>query len=335
LRELRTVGPGTPLRQASLVGRGATSDWQQSGADVNGDINAVGIENRLEDPGVIEVTYRVERHCAFDQGMVELRRYLWSKPVEQTLEGVPGVLVLNMALTSRPEHTRVEPVTVGGDVLTGDAGRLLVMMPGAKYHVFAPSGAFWSLHCAIECSKFEALFDRPIDWAALRNLGGELRPGSEIEWLLHRMRHELEHHRVGQNAAIDAYATAVSVELVRKFREGKPLRSGHRSGGLAAWRMKLLLDRIYAELPAPRVAELAEICALTSRQLSRAFKVETGMNIGRFVDEATMERAHRLLTSTDQSIARIGKDLGFASADSFAQSYRRITGAMPSHVRRR
>jgi transcriptional regulator GlxA family with amidase domain len=47
-----------------------------------------------------------------------------------------------------------------------------------------------------------------------------------------------------------------------------------------------------------------------------------------------MERAHRLLTSTDHSIARIGRDLGFASADSFAQSYRRVTGALPSQVRR-
>jgi AraC-like DNA-binding protein len=281
------------------------------------------------------VAYRVERHCAFDRGVVELRRYLWSKPVEQTFQGTPGALVLNMALTSRPERTRVEPVAAGDEVLIGDAGRLLVMMPGARYHLFAPSGAFRSLHCAIECSKFESFFDAPIDWASLSELGGVLRPGSEIEWLLSRMRHELEHERIGQAAAIDAYATAICVELARRFREGKPRRSEFRSGGLAAWRMKLLLERIHAEAPAPGVAELAELCALTPRQLNRAFKAETGMTIGRFVDEATMERAHRLLTSTDHSIARIAKDLGFASADSFAQSYRRITGILPSQVRRR
>jgi len=266
---------------------------------------------------------------------VELRRYLWSKPVEQDFQGIPGALVLNMALTSRPERTRVEPVAAGGEVPTGDAGRLLVMMPGTQYHLFAPSGAFRSLHCAIECSKFEAFFDEPIDWVALNELGGLLRPGSEIEWLLSRMRHELEHERIGQAAAIDAYAMATCVELVRRFREGKPQRSGFRSGGLAAWRMKVLLDRTHAELPAPGVAELAELCALTPRQLNRAFKAETGMTIGRFVDEATMERAHRLLTSSDHSLARIAGELGFASADSFAQSYRRITGTLPSHARRK
>jgi len=281
------------------------------------------------------VAFRVERHCAFDRGMVELRRYLWSKPVEQTFQGIPGALVLNMALTSRPERTRIEPVAGSGNVPTGDAGRLLVMMPGAQYHLFAPSGAFRSLHCAIECDKFEAFFDATIDWASLSELGGVLRPGSEIEWLLSRMRYELEHERIGRAAAIDAYATAICVELARLLREGKPRRSEFRIGGLAAWRMKVLLDRIHAELPAPSVAALAELCALTPRQLNRAFKAETGMTVGRFVDEATMERAHRLLTSTNHSIARIARGLGFASADSFAQSYRRVTGVLPSHVRRR
>ncbi len=283
----------------------------------------------------IPVAFRVERHCAFDRGFVELRRYLWSSPVEQNFQGTAGALVLNMAVTSRPERTRVEPVAGGGQVLSGDAGRLLVMMPGAQYHLFAPSGAFRSLHCAIECSKFEAFFDAPIDWASLSELGGVLRPGSEIEWLLSRMRYELEHERIGRAEAIDAYATAICVELARRFRDGKPRRSEFRMGGLAAWRMKLLQDRIHADLPAPGVEELAELCALTPRQLSRAFKAETGVTIGRFVDEATMERAHRLLTSTDHSIARIGKELGFASADSFSQSYRRVTGVLPSHVRQR
>jgi AraC family transcriptional regulator len=95
------------------------------------------------------------------------------------------------------------------------------------------------------------------------------------------------------------------------------------------------LDRVHASLPAPKIVELAQLCGLTERQLSRAFKTETGVSIGRFVDEFTMERAHRLLTTSQQPVVDIARDLGFASADSFAQSYRRVTGALPSRVRRR
>jgi AraC family transcriptional regulator len=80
---------------------------------------------------------------------------------------------------------------------------------------------------------------------------------------------------------------------------------------------------------------LADLCGLTERQLSRAFKAETGMTIGRFVDEVTMERAHRLLTTTSLSIGGIAQELGFASADSFARSFRRLTGSPPSKIRPR
>lgn len=61
-------------------------------------------------------------------------------------------------------------------------------------------------------------------------------------------------------------------------------------------------------------------------QLSRAFKAETGKPIGRFVDEATMERAHRMLTMTAFPIGVIANQLGFASTVTFARSYRRIAG---------
>jgi transcriptional regulator GlxA family with amidase domain len=59
------------------------------------------------------------------------------------------------------------------------------------------------------------------------------------------------------------------------------------------------------------------------------------MTIGRFVEEVTVERAHRLLTTTRLPIAGIARELGFASADSFARSFRRVTGTPPSKIRLR
>jgi AraC family transcriptional regulator len=98
--------------------------------------------------------------------------------------------------------------------------------------------------------------------------------------------------------------------------------------------MRLLRERIAADAPAPRVAELAELCALTPRQLSRTFKAETGRTIGSLVDETTVERAQGLLATTDLPIGAIAARLGFASIDTFAQSFRRITGLLPSQFRR-
>lgn len=281
----------------------------------------------------LAVPFRVDHRHAFVGGLVEVRRYFWSAPLEQRVHALSDSLVINMAITSRPAHTRVDRIAPGSDPLSSEAGRILVMIPGMPYRLAAPSGSFRSLHCAIACEKFEVISGEKIDWRALGSLGGELRNGLGIDSHLLRIHDELVRSRMGWEAVIEACVEVIAVELTRKFRRGRPARPEVYAGGLPAWRLRLILDRVRADKPAPRLTELAELCGLTERQLSRAFKAETGLTIGRFVDEATMERAFRLLTTTSLSIAHIAHQLGFASADSFAQSYRRLTGYAPSKNR--
>ncbi|TDW59953.1 helix-turn-helix protein [Novosphingobium sp. PhB55] len=283
----------------------------------------------------VPVRFRVEHHHESKSGLIEVRRYFWSRPVDQTLHALSDHLVLNMALTSRPARTRVDRVAPDEDPTRREAGRLLVMIPGMPYHLIAPSGSFRCLHCAIDREKFSAVTGESIDWARLGLFSGEPRTGLGIEVHLMRIHDELVSNRIGRGDAIDACVELICVELARRFCDVRPSRTGWRTGGLASWRMKAIIGRVYAEGAAPRLAELAELCGLTERQLGRAFKAETGTTIGRFVDEATMERAHRLLTTTSHPIQEVARELGFASADSFAHSYRRLTGTSPSHVRPR
>lgn len=279
------------------------------------------------------VAFKVELRHAFAGGFVEVRRYSWSRPLRQTIHAVPDALVLNMALSSRPPLTRVDSASSEVAPLAGGAGRLLVMIPGRPYRLAAPSGALRSLHCAIDCARFEAIAGDPINWESLDQFGGELRSGIGIEPHLLRIHDELLRSAPGREVAIQALADLVCIELLRRFREGKPQRPDFRAGGLTSWRMRRILARVHAEQPLPRILELADSCGLTPRQLSRAFKTETGQTLGRFVDEVAMERAHRLLTTTSLSLAEIARELGFASADSFAQSFRRFTGVSPSSIR--
>lgn len=283
---------------------------------------------------ILPVPFRVEAHETFEGGVLEIRRYFWSAPVEATFQSLEDALVLNMALTSRPARTKVGRFPASNSRRSGDAGRLLVMMPRAPYHITAPSGAFRSLHCALDCEWFERVCGEPIDWSSLSELGGELRPRTRIEPVLARMHDELVHRRFGGITVISACATTLCIELFRLFRRGEPIRPDVYAGGLAAWRMRVIAERLHADTAAPNVGELATLCGLTTRQLSRAFKAETGITIGRYVEQVTIERAHRLLTSTSRTIAEIARELGFASADSFAQFYRRTSGSPPSHARR-
>jgi len=281
------------------------------------------------------VPIRVEHRCRLENAVVESRRYFWSKPVEMTLHAMSEHLVINMALTPRPAHTRLERIRGGCETKGEDAGRLLVMIPGVPFHLVAPSGSFRSLFCAISCSRFETLVGDRIDWETLSPFGGELRSGFGIESHLTRIHDELVRDRIGRRDMIDAALEMICIEMTRRFRQGSPSRPDFHVGGLSAWRTRAIMNRVNAEQPAPQVAELARICGLTERQLSRAFKAETGLTIGRFVAEVTMERAHRLLTTTKLSVTEIALMLGFASADSFAQAFRRLTGTTPSRARHR
>ena len=279
------------------------------------------------------VSYRAEQHLHFDHGFVELRKYLWSQRVEELSFVTDDMLVLNMALTSRPEKTRLDRVGSQNPAFQNEAGRLMVIMPRTSYHLSAPSGALRSIHFALDRRKFELLLGDQIDWSDWSQMGELSSPGSEIEGLLGRIYNELRQNMIGREAAIEAYANALCIELARRFRRGLPARPDLHRGGLASWRMNLLRDRIRAEGPAPKITELADLCGLTERQLGRAFKAETGQTIGHFVDEATMERAYRLLTTTDLSVGAIAIRLGFASIDTFAHSFHRLTGRLPSQVR--
>lgn len=283
----------------------------------------------------VPAPYRVDQRYEFEGGLAEVRRYFWSTPLEQTLLAMSDSLVVNMAITARPAHTRVDRIAADNDPLATEAGRLLIMIPGMPYYLAAPEGAVRSLHCAIHCSRFEAIMGGAIDWSRLGSFGGETRAGLEIEKPMVRIHDELTRSRIGRETVIEACIDMICVELSRRFRSGRPARPDVHIGGLAAWRMRTILARIHADGPAPRVTELADLCGLTERQLSRAFKAETGTTIGRLIENVTMERAHRLLTTTSIRMSDIARELGFASADSFSQSYRRHTGMPPSKVRRR
>lgn len=284
---------------------------------------------------IAQVAYRVEQRQAFAGGHIEIRRYHWSRAVEDVIAAEGDTLVLNMALSTRPTHTRMARIRDNGEDLPRDLGRVMIMVPGQRYRLSAPSGAFRSIRCVLRRNWLEALVGGRIDWNTWLREAVPISPGVEIEGLLMRIHRELRQELLGQALAIEAYAQALGVELARRLQQCRPGQPAQAKGGLAPWRLKLIRDRIHAPAPAPRVAELAALCGLTERQLRRAFKAETGQSIGRFVDEATIERAQGLLTGSDRLIGSIAAELGFASSASFSHAFRRIAGVSPSNIRRR
>jgi AraC family transcriptional regulator len=158
--------------------------------------------------------------------------------------------------------------------------------------------------------------------------------GNEVEWLLFKINQELQQARFATPAMVEALTTALAVALVRHFGLER-VEAQRRAGGLAPWRVRLIRERVYADHPAPSLSELAELCGVSVRHLSRAFKAETGRTIVKFVEEAMVERAREMLSTDDLPIGQIARNLGFSSSANFACAFRRATGMRPSEVGRR
>lgn len=283
-----------------------------------------------------ELSCRIEQSVQFRQGYAEVREYRWPHNVETAITMSKDLLVLNMALTPRPTQTRIASLEQPNPNQAVDAGRLMLIMPGSHFHLSAPSGQLRSLHCALKLSRIEEILGECPDWQEADSIIEQSGSCREIEWLLNRIYQEFRYVKLGTEAVTEAYANALSVELARCIKESKLAGQKKFKGGLAPWRMKLLRERIQREdIPPPALAELAELCSMTIRHLSRAFKDETGNTLGQFIQEVTIDRATCLLIETNRPIAQIANELGFSSGASFSQAYQRSAGILPSRVRNR
>lgn len=79
---------------------------------------------------------------------------------------------------------------------------------------------------------------------------------------------------------------------------------------------------------------LAKQMGYSQSHLSRKFKQEIGVSVTNYIQYARVERAKFLLSSTEDSIAKIALDLHFSSGSHFSDIFWQITGKKPQQYRR-
>jgi AraC-like DNA-binding protein len=274
----------------------------------------------------------IEQGLEFAHGRVEIRRHALERPVEYVSLMRDDVYSINLALSRRPAPTTIAHLGPGKGGAPQELGRIVLVPPGTTVRVSTPTGKSRSMHCALNADLLETLLQRKPHWNEGRFRETARVDSQELEWLLLKIYRELTQRGFGSEFVVESLANAVCVELIRRFRLGEADEARPCKGGLAPWRMRLVRERVYAEATTPSLAEIAELCSMTVRQLARAFKAETGQTIGKFVEAAMLERARVLLVDSDRSIAEIASALGFSHPASFTYAFRRATGLNPSEI---
>ncbi|MBA0053214.1 AraC family transcriptional regulator [Streptomyces sp. AJS327] len=259
-------------------------------------------------------------------------------------------------------HTFYEIVHV-----TGGRGRHVVDLRGwplapPQLCVIAPGQVhFWNE--VRDLTGWVLVFDdafllaHPGDRELLHALGGRLTPrltgrsAVDIAEVVTRIRREYAERRPEMVSVLQAY---LHVLLVLASRLPAPAEAVDAAGpvpgplpgaGLAtpadagrgdadlAHRFTSSLGRPGAAAERSVGAWAAELGVSTGR-LHEAVKAATGRTPGQLIRHAQVLEAKRLLSSTELTVARVGREVGFEDAAYFCRFFRREVGVSPGEFRR-
>ncbi|MFJ3905296.1 GlxA family transcriptional regulator [Streptomyces sp. NPDC090025] len=83
------------------------------------------------------------------------------------------------------------------------------------------------------------------------------------------------------------------------------------------------------------VEALAARARLSPRHFARAFRAETGVTPGRYVDRIRLEHARRLLEETSHGVEEVARAAGYGTSEAMRRAFGKALGTPPADYRRR
>jgi AraC family transcriptional regulator len=252
-------------------------------------------------------------------------------PVDQMRREL-GYYRFDLCLTSRPGNARACYSERWSSHRFERIGNLFVFPAGEVVHTksdVAPEQT--SVICHIHPDTMSEWFDGDITWTERRLERCLDIRNSNIRNLLVRLADEVLHPGLASELFAASITAELGIELVRHCNE---IKEGPARGGLAAWRLRRIDERLNELREAPTLPELSQLCNLSVRALTRGFRVSRGISIGEHVSHRRTEHA-KLLLAAGHSAKSAAYAVGFTSAASFSAAFHRATGETPSDFRSR
>ncbi len=135
---------------------------------------------------------------------------------------------------------------------------------------------------------------------------------------------------------LDQMEATLSAHILRRYSNfGRPLSTYERiySGEDARIaRVIAFVEESFAQTL--RISDLAEVAAMSTSNLMRSFKAQTGLSVAAYVRERRLQRAREMLSEPRRSLSQVAFDTGFSDHSHLTRSFKARFGVTPSQWRR-
>ncbi len=274
---------------------------------------------------------QVDAEVAVAGATAQLVRFDLEGPIDHVLQREDSYW-LDLCLTPRPDNARARYCERWSARHFERLGRLFMLPAGEPLQTRSDgSNSQASLLCHLEPEVLGEWFDGDLRWTDRRLKASLDIADANIQGLLLRLAEEIRHPGFASETMVELIAAQLALEL-RRYCAGADTESA--SGGLAPWRLRLIDERLREDDSLATLVELAELCRISVRQLTRGFRHSRGSSLGEYMNQCRLERARQLLAG-ELSIKAIALTLGFSSPSSFCYAFRRDTGETPGQYRQR
>jgi AraC family transcriptional regulator len=278
--------------------------------------------------GQSALTLEAERE--FEFAVVRLVKVQHRGPRDNVFRRL-GVFWIDLCLTPRRPSASARYVDHWGKHRFSPIGSIMALPPDERLHLKSAGGSHGSVICQLQAEAVQRHLSPGFKWTD-RRLEACLQISSEpIRWLLQRLGQEMRNPRLSANAMCEAIVAQLAIELARYIES---VDEPAERGGLAPWRLRLIDERLAEPREPPSLAELARLCALSIRQLTRGFRASRGCSVADYLAQVRVDAVKRRLI-TDQSIKSIATELGYSNQSNFTSAFRRATGTTPKVYRDR
>jgi AraC family transcriptional regulator len=261
----------------------------------------------------------------------EVGNFEWPRPVET--RDCATEHQLSLSISRRPPRSQIRYDLGDSSNRFADAGDIVFFPASIPYYGRSEGGEQRLLTCRFSSERWSSLLPDHAGWSDVDLKAAVDVKDSKLRSSLTRMSQEVLNPGFASSVLLEALLGAALVDLARYLKRHS---AGERlgNGGLAAWQLRRLKERINTfEIGTPSIAELARLCGISTRHLTRSFKQAQGATLHRYIEEARLARARSLLVDTDLPLKAISWRLGFAHPSSFSYAFQRAIGQTPSAFR--